>query len=120
MNPCIRKVPGHRENDRADFARLSGSVSDIWPSPLRSSSISSAPYRPRFYLHLGACLQRRGLTRKFTGDEGGIVCHIVPEDGRNAIIVSLTHVRMHSPPFATAVFDYQKHRVKKLKKQSKT
>jgi hypothetical protein len=46
---------------------------------------------------------------------------IVPEDGRNAIIVSLTHVRMHnSPPFATAVFDYQKHRVKKLKKQNKT
>jgi hypothetical protein len=44
-------------------------------------------FRP---VHLGACLQRRGLTKKFAGDEGGIVCHIVPEDGRNAIVVSLT------------------------------
>jgi hypothetical protein len=48
----------------------------------------------------------------------------VPEEGRDAIIVSLTHVRMHSSlPFAMAVFDYQKQRVKKqkkLKKQNKT
>jgi hypothetical protein len=30
----------------AAIARLSGSVRDIWLSPLRSSSVSSAPYRP--------------------------------------------------------------------------
>ena len=54
------------------------------------------------------------LGNLISGDEGGIVSHIVPEDGRNAIIVSLTH---SSLPFATAVFDYQKHRVKKPKKQ---
>ena len=72
--------------------------------------------------HLAAAAKPRQIVSEisYAGDEGGIVCHIVPEDGRNAIIVSLTHVRMHSPPFATAVFDYQKHRVKKLKKQSKT
>ena len=57
----------------------------------------------------------------YAGDEGGIVCHIVPEHGHNALIVSLTHVRAHrSLPFAAAVFDYQKHRVKKLKKQGGT
>jgi hypothetical protein len=34
------------------------------------------------------------------------------------IVVSLTHVRVPPTfPFATAVLDYQKHRVKKLKKQ---
>lgn len=53
----------------------------------------------------------------YAGDEGGIVCHIAPKDGRGALIVSLTHVRVHrSLSFAAAVFDYQTHRVKKLKK----
>ncbi len=55
----------------------------------------------------------------YLGDEGGIVCHIVPDEGQSALIVSLTHVRIHrSLPFAAAVFDYQKHRVKKLKKEN--
>jgi hypothetical protein len=54
----------------------------------------------------------------YAGDEGGILCHLQPEDTENVIIVSLTHVRIHrSLPLAAAVFDYQKHRVKKLKKQ---
>ena len=56
----------------------------------------------------------------YLGDEGGIVCHIQPEeDSDNVIIVSLTHVRVVPRTFllATAVPDYQKHRVKKLKKQ---
>jgi hypothetical protein len=54
----------------------------------------------------------------YAGDEGGIVCHMAPEESR-ALIVSLTHVRVNrSLPLATAVFDYQKHRVKKLKKQN--
>ncbi len=54
----------------------------------------------------------------YAGDDGGIICHLLPEEGRDAIFVSLTHVRVHrSLPFASAVIDYQKHRVKKLKKQ---
>jgi hypothetical protein len=54
----------------------------------------------------------------YAGDEGGIVCHIVPADRREALVVSLTHVRMpRTMPLASAVIDYQKHRVKKLKKQ---
>ncbi len=58
----------------------------------------------------------------YAGDEGGIVCHMAPEEGRDALIVSMTHVRVmkRSLPFAAAVSDYQKHRVKKLKKQNKT
>ena len=53
----------------------------------------------------------------YAGDEGGIVCHIVPSDRREALVVSLTHVRMpRTMPLASAVIDYQKHRVKKLKK----
>jgi hypothetical protein len=53
----------------------------------------------------------------YGGDEGGIFCHLEPEETENVIIISLTHVRMHrSLPLAAAVLDYQKHRVKKLKK----
>ena len=54
----------------------------------------------------------------YAGDEGGILCHMEREGTQNVIIVSLTHVRMaRHQPLAAAVFEYQKHRVKKLKKQ---
>ncbi|MGJ0508874.1 MAG: hypothetical protein ACR652_17455 [Methylocystis sp.] len=56
----------------------------------------------------------------YAGDEGGIVCHMAPEQGRDALVVSLTHVRTkRSLPFDAAVLDYQKHRLKKLKKQNR-
>ena len=54
----------------------------------------------------------------YTGDEGGITCHIHPTESRDAIFISLTHVRVHrSLPYAPAVIDYQKHRIKIMKKQ---
>jgi hypothetical protein len=54
----------------------------------------------------------------YAGDEGGIVCHIAPLDKKEALFISITHVRMpRTMPLAAAVFDYQKHRVKKLRKQ---
>ena len=54
----------------------------------------------------------------YLGDAGGIVCHIQPDDGESAVVVLLTHVRVpRSLPFAAAVIDYQKHRVKKLRRQ---
>jgi hypothetical protein len=54
----------------------------------------------------------------YLGDVGGIICHIQPEDAESVVIVSLTHVRVrHTLPFAAAVRDYQKHRVKKLRGQ---
>jgi hypothetical protein len=53
----------------------------------------------------------------YAGDEGGIICHLLPEEGRDAIFISLTHVRVQrSLPLASAIIDYQKHRVKKMKK----
>jgi hypothetical protein len=53
----------------------------------------------------------------YLGDAGGIVCHIQPEDADNLLVTSLTHVRVpRALPFAAAVLDYQKHRVKKLRK----
>ena len=55
----------------------------------------------------------------YVGDEGGIVCHIVPPQGREAIVISLTYVRMpRLTALATAILSYQKHRLKKLKKQA--
>jgi hypothetical protein len=57
----------------------------------------------------------------YAGDEGGIVCHIVPSEGREALVVSLTQVRVpRSMPLAVAVTDYHNHRVKKLKKQGRS
>jgi hypothetical protein len=54
----------------------------------------------------------------YLGDEGGIVCHLAPPDGGKVAIVSLTHVRVPpSMPLAAEVLRYQKHRVKKLRKQ---
>ena len=54
----------------------------------------------------------------YAGDEGGIVCHIAPQDKEEALVVSLTQVRVpRSMPLAAAVADYHNHRVKKLKKQ---
>lgn len=55
----------------------------------------------------------------YLGDAGGIMCHIQPEDAENAVVVSLTHLRVRRTlPFAAVVLEYQKHRVKKLKKQN--
>ena len=46
------------------------------------------------------------------------MCHIVPLDKKEALVISITHVRMsRTMPLAAAVIDYQKHRVKKLRKQ---
>ena len=56
----------------------------------------------------------------YLDDVGGIICHIQPEDAESMVLVSLTHLRVHRTlPFATAVLEYQKHRVKKLKKQGR-
>jgi len=56
----------------------------------------------------------------YLGDEGGIACHIKSKDADRVIVVSLTHVRVsHTLPFASEVLAYQKHRVKKLKKQAR-
>jgi hypothetical protein len=55
---------------------------------------------------------------EYLGDMGGIVCCVEPQDTKSMIVVSLTHVRVSRKlPFATAVLDYQKHRVKKLRRQ---
>lgn len=53
----------------------------------------------------------------YAGDPGGILCHLYPDETENAVIISLTHVRLHpSMSIAAGVLAYQKHRAKKLKK----
>ena len=67
-----------------------------------------------------ADIEARQIVREvsYAGDEGGILCHIEPEGPGRRLLVSLTHLRLNrSLPFAAAALDYQKHRVKKLKKQ---
>ena len=54
----------------------------------------------------------------YAGDEGGIVCHIVPpKNNKHCLSPSPMFECPVSMALATAVVDYQKHRVKKLKKQ---
>ena len=54
----------------------------------------------------------------YAGVAGGITCRIASEAGGDVIVVSLTHLIVRKPlPFAGAVAAYQKHRIKKLKKQ---
>jgi hypothetical protein len=67
-----------------------------------------------------AGIEARQIVRdvSYAGDEGGILCHIEPERLGNRLLISLTHLRLsRSLPFAPAALGYQKHRVKKLKKQ---
>ena len=62
----------------------------------------------------------RQLVREisYAGDEGGILCPIEPDELGKRVVVSLTHLQIRRTlPFAAAVLEYQKHRVKKLKKQ---
>ena len=46
------------------------------------------------------------------------MCHILPKETPDeAVIASLTQLRIsRKNPLSAAVFDYQKHRMKKLKK----
>jgi hypothetical protein len=56
----------------------------------------------------------------YAGDEGGIVCRL--EFGReteNAVFASITHLRFDPRlPLARDIIDYQKHRVKRLRRRS--
>jgi hypothetical protein len=50
----------------------------------------------------------------YAGDAGGIMCHIADSGHREALVVSLTQVRVpDSMPLAPAVADYHNRRVKK-------
>jgi hypothetical protein len=54
----------------------------------------------------------------YLGDMGGIVCHLQPPDAQEVAVISLTHVRVSpSLPMAGQVVRYQKHRLKKLRRQ---
>ena len=64
-------------------------------------------------------LERRQIVSNlsYLGDEGGIMCHIQPPNEANPIVTSITYIRVPAYlPFALDVVDYQKHRVKKLRK----
>src|SRR3954449_7470466 len=52
------------------------------------------------------------------GDMGGIVCHLQRPEAQEVAVISLTHVRVPpSLPLAAQVVRYQKHRLKKLRRQ---
>jgi len=52
----------------------------------------------------------------YMGDEGGICCDVTPsEDAKEAIVVSITHLRVPSRhPLAKEIREYQQERTRKL------
>jgi hypothetical protein len=55
----------------------------------------------------------------YAGDEGGIVCRLgFAGESENPAFVSITHLRFHPRvPLAREIAAYQKHRVKRLRRQ---
>ena len=54
----------------------------------------------------------------YPGDLGGVVCHLQRPEAQEVAVISLTHVRVPpSLPAAAQVVRYQKHRLKKLRRQ---
>ncbi|MFY0624601.1 MAG: hypothetical protein JXQ89_23240 [Pelagimonas sp.] len=57
----------------------------------------------------------------YMGEEGGICCRLDlgGKEDHNPTVVSITHLRFtRNCPLSQQIFGYQKHRVKKLKKQN--
>ena len=89
---------------------------------------AAAPFKVALTPELVAYLQAENVAAvqvehtvadlSYAGDEGGIVCHLAPSEGGGVLFVSLTHVRVpRSMLLSSAILSYQKHRVKKLKKE---
>lgn len=55
----------------------------------------------------------------YAGDEGGIVCQLETEaDSAEVVLVSITHLRFDTRlPLAREIAAYQRHRVKRLRRQ---
>ncbi len=54
----------------------------------------------------------------YAGDEGGIVCQLDAGTDTGAVLTSLTHLRFDPRlPLARDILTYQKHRVKRLRRQ---
>jgi hypothetical protein len=82
---------------------------------------SLASYLRTQHVALGDQTEHVVSNLSYAGDEGGIVCHIAPADKEEALVVSITQVRVdRSMPLASAVADYHNHRIKKLKKQGRS
>jgi hypothetical protein len=117
LNHSIRKAADARqsEEDRNAHGRAQGDCpirSRIDARGGQTTSSSSLPHADQ--------TRRIVSDLSYAGDEGGIVCHIVPLDKKETLFISITHVRMpRTMPLAAAVVDYQKHRVKKLRKQGR-
>ena len=57
----------------------------------------------------------------YAGDEGGIVCRLAPCEDGNAIVISLTYLRIPARlPMAAAADRYRKRRIKRIRRQGLT
>lgn len=92
---------------------------------MRAAMPFEARLTPALALHLrskslaASAVDRHMVSNvSYAGDEGGIVCHLDPGEGRQAIVASLTHLLVPgSSPLAAAVARYRKRRIARLKRQ---
>jgi hypothetical protein len=98
-------------------ARLLAALKAIVPFEVELTAVVVKQLQAENFAHADRT-HRTVSDLSYAGDEGGIVCHIVPPDEQRSLVISLTQVRMpRTMPLAAAVLDYQKHRVKMVKKQ---
>ncbi|MEW6405009.1 MAG: hypothetical protein AB1649_24700 [Chloroflexota bacterium] len=51
----------------------------------------------------------------YSGDEGGILCAISPQDSKEAVVISLTHLKIpYNHPLEKEIRAYQKARIRKI------
>ena len=106
--------------DNADkTARLFASLQAALPIPARVTPELAAAVKaqsPASEIPSGCSVTWIG----YAGDEGGIVCRL--EFGREtekAVFASITHLHFDPRlPLARDITDYQKHRVKRLRRRS--
>jgi hypothetical protein len=106
-------------DDPEKTERLFTALRTSLPFEVRLTPVLAAQLQSR-RVALDAHSPQRVTEVAYFGDEGGIVCHLDPGGGRDVILASLTHLLIPpTHPLATEVGPYQKHRIKKLKKQGK-
>jgi len=76
--------------------------------------------------HLCQSLQERGISTneksgfevtkvENSGDFGGIVCHIKPENSDNVLVISLTHLKVKQDfPLRKEILQYKRQRIQEI------
>jgi hypothetical protein len=92
----------------AEYLPISAEIPKRQARYLRAQGLAIPPHRQIKIYHLFN-----------SGDQGGIMCGISPSDSEEAIVISLTHLKIPCHhPLTKEIRTYQSEREKKLRQQS--